>query len=35
MEYLSDKSSVARMQRCPNGQEFGKDQSLRIKKPFD
>lgn len=30
MEYLSDKSK-----RCPNGQEFGKDQSLRIKKPFD
>lgn len=30
MEYLSDKK-----QRCPNGQEFGKDQSLRIKKPFD
>ena len=27
MEYLSDKK-----QRCPNGQEFGKDQSLRIKK---
>ena len=30
MEYLSDKSSVARMDK-----KFGKDQSLRIKKPFD
>lgn len=29
MEYLSDKSGVARMDK------FGKDQSLRIKKPFD
>ena len=24
-----------KMQRCPNGQEFGKDQPFRIKKPFD